>query len=201
MRRVSSSPVVIAVLASLLGYSWAQAPGLRGADEPAKPDAGAKPDFPVAVVDLSRVFNGYKQLAERKEEQQRQFLKADESMKARVEELKRLQEEAKAFKEGSADQKRAGEELQAKAREFEAYRREQQKALIEAQSKLVLWAYERIAEQVQQYADEHGIRLVLQINAIPTEGKNPQEIMTGVNRQVIYHNTLDITDEILNAVN
>jgi Skp family chaperone for outer membrane proteins len=191
-----SNPIVVAILAGLLGYTWAQGQALRGADNEQQP-----PAFPVAVVDMARVLNGYKQLTERKEEQQKLFQKAEESAKQRVEEAKRLQEELKAAKEGSAEHKRLFEELQAKSKEFQQFRGQQQQALVEAQSKMLLWAYERVVEQVQQYADAHQIKLVMQINPIPVEGKPPQEIIAGINRQVIYQNSLDITDEILQALN
>lgn len=190
-----SNPIVVAILAGLLGYTWAHGPALRGAD------TDQPPAFPVAVVDMAKVLNGYKQLNERKEEQQKLFQKAEESARGRVEEGKRLEEELKAAKPGSAEHKRLFEELQGKLKEFEQFRRQQQQALMESQAKMLLWAYERVVEQVQQYSDAHQIKLVIQLNPIPVEGKPPQEIIAGMNRQVIYQNTLDITDEILQALN
>lgn len=195
MGRQVASPIVVAVLAALLGYTWAQGPGLRGADD-AKP-----PNFPVAVVDMGKVFNGFKQLSERKEELQRQNQKVEEQIKTRVEELTQLQEEAKGHKEGSPEHKRIVKEFQTKNRDFEIFRREQQRIVLEAQTKMLLWAYEKVAEQVQQYADDRGIKLVLTYNEIPREGKNPQEIINGLNRAVVYQNALDITEEILQAMN
>jgi Skp family chaperone for outer membrane proteins len=191
-----SNPIVVAILAALLGYTWAQqAPGLRGAD------TNQPERFPVAVVDMARVLNSYKQLTERKEEQQREFQKAEEAAKLKVEEGRRLQEELKGVKEGSGEHKRIVAELQARTRDFEQFRRQQQHSLLEGQAKALLWAYERVLEQVQQHADAHGIKLVIQLNPVPVEGKPPQEIIGGLNRQVIYQNALDITDEIIQALN
>lgn len=190
-----SNPIVVAILAGLLGYTWAHGPALRGADQD-QPAA-----FPVAVVDMAKVLNGYKPLNERKEEQQKLFQKAEEAAKGRVDEVKRLEEELKGIKPGSAEHKRLFEEMQAKVRDFEGFRRQQQLTLMEGQAKTLLWAYERVVEQIQQYADAHQIKLVIQINPIPVEGKPPQEIIAGLNRQVIYQNTLDITEEIIQALN
>lgn len=190
-----SNPIVVAILAGLLGYTWAHGPALRGADNE------QPPAFPVAVVDMAKVLNGYKQLNERKEEQQKLFQKAEESARARVEEGKQLEAELKAAKPGSAEHKRLFEELQGKTRDFQQFRQQQQQALMDAQAKMLLWAYERVVEQVQQYADAHQIKLVMQVNPIPVEGRPPQEIVAGINRQVIYQNALDITDEILQALN
>ncbi|MFN0051320.1 MAG: OmpH family outer membrane protein [Planctomycetales bacterium] len=195
MKRQVASPIVIALLATLLGYSWGQKPALRGADDP------RAAEFPVAVVDMGKVLQGYKGLTEKKEELQRDYQKIEETVKERFEDIKRLQEEAKSLKPGTPDHKRATEELNGKAQKFEAYRREQQQAFVEAQSKMALWAYERVVEQVQQFADARGIKLVLHANPVPVEGKNPQEILAGLSRQVVYQNTLDITEEILQALN
>src|SRR5262245_3589538 len=101
MSRQLASPATIAILAALLGYTWAQRPS-AGADA-AAPDNG----FPVAVVDLAKVFNGYQKLAERREDHQREVQKVEETAKSRFVELNRLKEELKKFKEGSADQKQA----------------------------------------------------------------------------------------------
>jgi Skp family chaperone for outer membrane proteins len=195
MRHQVTSPIVVAVLAALLGYSWAQSSGVHGADE------SRTTGFPVAVVDISKVFSGFRRLTERKEEHQRQLQRAEEAAKSRVEEIKQLQGELKTHKEGSAEHNRISEELKTKAQSFEVYRREIQQTFTESQSKIMLWAYERVVEQVQQYADGRGIKLVIQFNPIPGEGKSPQEIVGGLNRQVIYQNALDITDDILQALN
>jgi len=195
MARQVSQPIVVAVLAALLGYSWAQGPALRGADD------GKNAQFPVAVVDINKVMNGYKRLGERKEELVRDFQSTEETVKARVAEMQQLVEEAKKLKEGSEEQKRAIQEMQAKRQAFETYRREVQQGMAEKQSKLLLWAYGKIVEQIQQYADARNIKLVVQYNQVPTEDKNAQEILAGVQRQVVYQNALDITDEILQGLN
>lgn len=195
MARHVSQPIVVAVLAALLGYSWAQGPTLRGAD-----DAKNAP-FPVAVVDINKVMNGYKRLAERREELVRDFQVNEETVKSRVAEMQSLAEEVKRMKDGSEDQKKAFQELQTKQKAFEQFRRELQQSVAEKQSKLMLWAYGKIVDQIQQYADARSIKLVVQYHSVPTEDKTAQEIMSALQRQVIYQNALDITDEILQGLN
>ncbi|MSR60104.1 MAG: OmpH family outer membrane protein [Planctomycetaceae bacterium] len=195
MRRQVSSPIVVAVLAALLGYSWAQRPGLHGDDEV------NAPAFPVAVIDLGKVFKGYKPFAERQAEMQREIQKAEETAKEMVAEARKLQEELKGVKPGSADHKRIADELQARSKEFESFQRGRQQQLLEGQSKLLSDTYDRIVEQVQQYAETRGIKLVVQFQAGPLDAKNPQQTVAQLSRPIVYHNTLDITDDILQALN
>jgi len=197
MGRQFAQPIVVAVLAALLGYTWAQGPTVRGADDDKK-----DPSFPVAVVDFAKVMNGYKRLTERKDEIVRELEASQEKAKTLLAEAKRLQEEAKRHKEGSPDHQRISDELKSKAKAFDNFRREQQQAALEKHSKIMLWGYERVIEQIQQYADAHHIKLVMHSSPIPGDEKTPQEIYTGIsNRKVLYQNALDITEEILQALN
>ncbi|HTI51693.1 MAG TPA: OmpH family outer membrane protein [Planctomycetaceae bacterium] len=195
MRSQTSGSVMAVILAILLGYSWAQGPGLRGAEEP----RGG--EFPVALVDLGKVFNKYKVVVERRDELQAKYQQAIESGKSLVTEIQQLQEELKKHKPGTAEHQRIAEQLQAKAKEFEAFRQQEQQKMMQELSGIYLQASERVNQEIQQYAEARGIKLVLRFSSDPIEGKTPQETLANLNRPVLYHNALDITDEILQALN
>ncbi|MGQ0637560.1 MAG: OmpH family outer membrane protein [Planctomycetaceae bacterium] len=194
-RRLNNNSFVAALLAALLGYSWAQRSGTG--DDAERKEA----ELPIAVVDLARVFQAYKPLTDRREEHAREVRKADEAVKGLMAEVARLNEDLKGVKEGSAEHRRLVEEIQKKRREFETFRQQEQQRLIRLESELFAHAYDRVVEEVQKYADAHNLRLVLRHHGGSLDGKNPQETIAGLNRLVLYQNALEITDEIISAMN
>lgn len=195
MHRHISSPVVVAILAALLGYTWAQRPGLHGDDEHT---ASA---LSTAVIDLSRVFDGYKPFLEKQAEMLQEFRKVEETVKEMAAEDQRLQEEFKKAQPGSPEQKRLAETIQEKRKAFETFQRDVQRRLQTERNQLFSETYDRIVEQIQQYADTKGIRLVVSHRGVPLESRDPRETMNKLQRPIVYHNLLDITDDILQALN
>lgn len=195
MHKHVSNPIVVAVLAGLLGYTWAQRPVAEG-DE----DDGT-PAFPAAVVDLGRIFKGYRQFTEKQAEIQQENQKADETAKSMVAEAQKLQEELKGFKPGSPDHQRIVEELQARNKEFENFKRKFQQKLNEEHTQLLVATYDRVVEHIQQYAEAKGIKLVLKHQAGSPDVKNLQQSVEHLSRPIVFHNLLDMTDDILQSLN
>lgn len=195
MRQQLIHPAIVALLAGLLGYTWAQRP--TAGDE-----AGKRPeDLRIGVVDLGKVFLGYQRLGERREEHARETQKVDAALKELFAEIGRLKDDLKRAKEGSAEQRRLVEEAQTKAREFELQRQKEQQRLMLRETEIYAQAYARVVEEIQKIAEARGLRLVLRTQAGPLEGKNPQETLAGLNRAVLYQESLDITDQVLEAMN
>jgi Skp family chaperone for outer membrane proteins len=195
MRGQTSGTVTAVILALLLGYTWAQRPGVHGAEET------REGNFPVALVDLGKVFKKYGVVVEQIEQLQAQFQKTEESAKALVVTIQKIQEELKRQKPGTPDHQRLTDELKVKAKEFETFRQQAQQRLTEEQSRIYLKAYGRVSQEIQQYAESRNIKLVVRYNADPIEGKSPQETAGLLARTVLYQNALDITDDILQALN
>ena len=54
---------------------------------------------------------------------------------------------------------------------------------------------------VDSFAKRNGIALVIQFSADKIDPANPQSIMRGVNRAVVYQHQLNITDFVIEIVN
>jgi Skp family chaperone for outer membrane proteins len=195
MRGQTSGTVIAVILAMLLGYTWAQRPGLHGAEE------SRTGEFPVALVDLGKVLNQYKVVVERREELQAQFQKVDESAKSLVAAIQQIQEELKRQKPGTPNHQRLTDELRVKAKEFEEFRQQSQQRLQVEEAKVYAGAYERVSREIQQFAETRNIKLVLRFNIDPIEGKSPNQTAALLARMVLYQNALDITDDIVQALN
>ena len=57
--------------------------------------------------------------------------------------------------------------------------------------------YRVAAREIAAYAQSHRIDLVIRHNSEPLNDEDPQKLLQSLNREVVYENKLDITDEII----
>jgi Skp family chaperone for outer membrane proteins len=186
---------VSVVLAGLLGFSWARGGGALNADE-AKAN-----DRDIAVVDMNKIFANHKGLQAKNEELQREGLVAQEKGKILIETAKQLQDDLKRHKQGTAEFDRISKELQAKADAWKKLAEETQKHVQEQNLANLLSVYQLINEEIQRIAEARHFRLVINFTSEPVEQKDPAKAALILNRQILYQNGLDITEEVIQAVN
>lgn len=186
---------VSVVLAGLLGFSWAQGRGTLGADE------SRITTNDIAVVDLAKVFDSHKRLSEKREEVRRGAQSIKDKLTALSEEVKKLQEELKIHKQGSSDHTRVQKELQQKAAAMQKYQKEQAQELQNEEATIFMDTYRQISEAIQRIAEARGLRLVLRYEAEHRDSNDPKKLFNSINRQVLFEKGLDITDEVVQAVN
>ncbi|HEY3964625.1 MAG TPA: OmpH family outer membrane protein [Planctomycetaceae bacterium] len=183
------------VMAGLLGFSWGKGGGGLNADD-SKPAA-----HEIAVVDMNKVFAAHKGLIARNEDLKREVERAQESGKALLEAGQKLKNDLNGLKKGSAEFQRVERELQQKADEWKKLSDEATRKATETQAANFLWTYQLVAEQIQQIADARGYRLVINFSSEAIDQKDLRKWQMIANRQVLYQNSLDITDDVINAVN
>ena len=183
------------VLAGLLGFSWAKGGGALSADD-AKPNANE-----IAVVDMSKVFAGHRGLMAKNEEFKRDAERAQESIRTMAETAKQLQDELKMHKPGSAEHARIQKELQGKAADYKKFQEEMQRKLAEEQAANYLSTYQIVVEEIQRIAEMRGLKLVVNFSSEVIDQTDPKKAVQFMSRQVLYQNGLDITDDVLQAVN
>jgi len=184
------------ILAGLLGFSWAREGGALNADE-SKPAAPQE----IAVVDLAKVFAGYKAFQNDNEELKREVQHVQEETRAMLAAGNKLGEELKLHKQGTAEHARIVKEIQAKAEVFKKHTEESQKRLAEKQATLNLKNYFAVNEEIQRIAAARGFKLVVNYASDPIDPKDLSKAMQVLNRQVLYQNGLDITEDVISAVN
>jgi Skp family chaperone for outer membrane proteins len=184
------------ILAGLLGFSWARGGGTLNADE-----ARAATAQEIAVVDLSKVFAGHKALLSETEELKREAERIQEDAKALYSAGIKLGDELKLHKQGTAEHTRIAKELKEKADAFKKFNEESQKRMAEKQAGMALRYYQAINEEIQRIAASRGFKLVVNFSSDPIDPKDLSKAMQVMNRQVLYQNGLDITEDVLQAVN
>ena len=155
----------------------------------------------VALIDMAQVFK-----KSRLFEQSRNALKlkvddADVIGKRMTEELQLMIQKSKGLEQGSEERKELESQVRKKQAEFDEFRKETVAKLQKAESEIYLKIYRIASDEVAQYAQAHGIDLVIRFNEEPlVEGEDFQKLMQSLNRQVIYENRLNITHEIIAAM-
>jgi Skp family chaperone for outer membrane proteins len=160
-----------------------------------------KHELPIAVLNMDKVFAGYKKHSERLQPLRDSAMQLDETVKVRQVELETTANQLRRAQPGSPEQQRLqvlAVKLQTELRQFV----EQERQKLQKREVSVLVASQAdINEQVKKICQTRGLKLVLRQNELPTEDQPLQEVLKNLGRDVIYQDGLDITEEVLKALN
>ena len=164
------------------------------------PAAAAEP-FPVALVNMDRLFKNYQPLLDKLAPVREAVQELEKTLQLRSTELETVASQLRKTQPGTADFSRLQQQaakLQADLQQFV----NQERAAHQKREAGVILAFHRDLDLViRRYAKDHGIKLVLrqQDNSLD-ENQSLQDIVKAVNRGILYEEDLDITDEILVAL-
>lgn len=169
----------------------------------AKADAAAAASpHKVALIDMAFVFKNYKKFDALREDLKQDITESEERAKLMVEKLQAVQKEMREFKEGSDEFAQREKTLAKMQAEFETFRRGAQRDMLKKESQLYHTVYLEITDAVKKYAEFYKYTLVIRFNREELDSENPQNLLQGMNRQVVYHRTDDdITQKILDFLN
>ncbi|MBS0261329.1 MAG: OmpH family outer membrane protein [Planctomycetes bacterium] len=183
------------VMAGLLGFSWGKGGNGVRADD-AKPVAGE-----IALVDIAKVFTAHKGMQGKSDELKREAERVSKDMQELQASGQKLQEQYNKAKKGSAEAKEVEQEIK-KARDQFATLQQEQRRLLETNAEHLMATYEAINNEIARIAEARGYKLVLNFTLEPVvDVKDPQKRQVVLNRQVLYQNSLDITDDVISAFN
>ena len=154
----------------------------------------------IALVDMARVFNEYPRFAEGKEALRRTIETEQGQLDARAAELRAMQDRLKALDRSSAAYRDLERQIASSSADYQQSRSGLQRRLFQQESELYEVTYRNVRAEVQHYAEQNGISLVIRFTEQKDDefgNKAPQKTMAKLQAQVIYHAGLDITDDIL----
>lgn len=73
--------------------------------------------------------------------------------------------------------------------------------MLNREAKIYFETYQRMQSVVSSIANKHGISLVLRFDSETIESTNRAEVIKGVNRSVVYHRRLDLTNMVIREMN
>jgi Skp family chaperone for outer membrane proteins len=85
--------------------------------------------------------------------------------------------------------------------DLQQYVQKERDAVQKREAAVVLALYRDLEEEIRKYAKAKGIKLVIrQQDSSLDENQTVQQIFNALNRQIVYEDGLDITDDILKAL-
>lgn len=159
----------------------------------------------IALIDMAKVFKSYARFEELREELKKEIAAAEilgKEMQAEVASLKRAHEAAKKAKDYEQAEK-LDNKLSRATEEQTKFVKDTQKQFVKKEAEVYRTVYAEISELVKAYCQEKRIKLVMRFasDGIPEANAEASEILQSMNRQVVYEEGLDITDEIIRRAN
>jgi len=65
----------------------------------------------------------------------------------------------------------------------------------------LLSTYQLINDEIQRIAEARSFRLVINYSSDPVDQKDTAKAMQTMSRQILYQNGLDITEDVIQAIN
>jgi len=197
------------LIVTAMGLAWMvssafSAPPKAAAAAPPPPTLGTR----VAVVDMVKVFNDFKQtkaLNKKMDDYKKQLNAEGEK---RMEDINALKAQLQAVAPDSADFFKRNKELKLKKFDNQVWEMTEMESLAESHLRWVKKTYKMVTDEVAQVAKKKGIQLVITREELE-EPKSPdaktqlqamfQQI---INRKVVYSDpAIEITDEVLSSLN
>ncbi len=164
-------------------------------------DKAGSNKLPIAIVDVGRLFQGHRLFVEQMGQLKRTVKEAEKKLVVRKTEIEALQKQVREKRPGDADYDNLQLLLARLQAEVKVFMSKQKAELLKRESRLYVQTYQSLTMEIQQYAKQHNIQLVLRVHKRGPNTEKRDSIMSWINRDVIYENGLDITDEILRLVN
>lgn len=157
--------------------------------------------LPIALVNMDRVFKTYKPLLDKLAPIKTAAAELEKDVQLRNAELETVVNKLRAAQPGSPEAQKLqqqGARLQA---ELQQYVQKERGDLQKREAAIFLDLYRRLESEVRQYAKAKGIKLVIRQQEGSLDENQPlPQILASLNRGIIYEDGLDITDEILKAL-
>ena len=189
--------VCFAVAAATAGFAMAPAQAQE------KAAAAAAGTHQVGLIDMAHVFKNYDKFKSITEDMQGDAKKAQADAEAMVEQMKQVQTKMQSLQEGSEDYIKNETQILTLQTKLESFRKVQQREFLRKEAEIYKTVYMEVQEAVQKYAKYYKYTLIIRFNRQSVDAaENPQEIITSMNRQVVYYRDQDdLTDPILNFLN
>lgn len=166
-------------------------------DEPAAKVKGFSDGCQVAVIDISRIFKESEEFKTKLTELKHDVDEAGEEIKRAQAKITELTNELKTTPLTSPLRRGMEEEVVNLTAKSTAAMQLQKKIFMEREASIYFHTYRRIEKEVNTFAKEHKIYLVLRHQTQEIVESERDSVLQGVNRAVVFQQQIDITDAIL----
>jgi Skp family chaperone for outer membrane proteins len=203
---VKKSSLVAALAAVAAAAAWVAWMGLGGQPAEAQQAAPVRAaNMPTtALIDVNYIIKNHQRLKAALDQYENDAKTAQSDWKTENDKITKEAESLKDLnlKPGSPDYAKAEEQIMNKRAQLQIRMTREKKDFVQREAKLYYAVYQEILQEVQYYCSAYNISLVLNFQGDKINQDNPQDILRGVQQQVVFYNKdLDITPWVLNRLN
>ncbi len=156
----------------------------------------------IAVLDLNYIFKSHERFKAAKDDLQHDVVQAEEELKQKRDEIRRMAEQLEQYKPGSPEYKQLEATLAGRQAQISADVQLKKKEFMQQEAKIYFQAYQEVLDEVRYYASRQQISMVLRINDEAVDPNDPQAVLDELKKSVLFHDAnINITAVILDAVN
>jgi len=156
----------------------------------------------VALLDINHIFKSHSRFQAMKESMKSDVAQAEAQVKKEKETIRSLAERLKDFKPGTPDYNQLEQEIVSRRADLEVLVQRHRREFLQNEAKIYHNVYKEILQEVEYFATNHNIGIVLRFSGEPVDTDNPEAVLRDINKSVIWFSGgLDITQEVLNRLN
>jgi Skp family chaperone for outer membrane proteins len=164
--------------------------------------SGARADesnLPLGLIDVGYVFKNYKPAADKLAELKPALQELEKTVQLRQVEMEQLQRKIAAPKEGD-DRAKLQQQFAKLQQELRVYIETERQGLQKRELQIQADVYKLVQAEVQRIAKERGLKLVVVRPRGNLESQDAGELNRTLNQLVIFEDGLDLSDEVLKAL-
>jgi Skp family chaperone for outer membrane proteins len=159
------------------------------------------PLLPVAVVNTEKIFKEYQPLLDKLAPIKEAAQALNKNVQVRSVELETASNKALNAAPGTPEKQRLQQQANKLEAELGQYIQQERGQLQKREAAIFIEFYKGLEEEVRKYAKGKGIKLVIrQQDNLLDENQPLPQIINSLNRGIIFEDGLDITDDIVKAL-
>jgi len=154
----------------------------------------------VAILDVAKVFKQTPSFVSEMDKIKEQADQLKVKIKSEQDDIKdAVQQLSTEPRSEARNQKEA--ELEQRHTRLRTTTRQAEADLLNREARVYYDTYLQMQAVVESMATEYGLSLVLRFDSQEINANNRNEVIKGINRAVVFHRKLDLTDMVSNALN
>lgn len=163
----------------------------------------ASPAHQVGLIDMAHIFKNYEKFKAETQALQAAAEQAEAKAQQMVNDMKTIQGQMQGLTPGSPDYNASEAKLIELQTKLQTFQQVERRDIVRKQADVYKKIYVEVQGAVAQYAKYYNYTLIMRFNREDlAETGDPQKIIQGMNRQVVWYRTQDdLTDPILQYLN
>ena len=163
---------------------------------------GAPVQSRVAVIDIKYILENHNRFKQAMEGLKKQFDQAGEQLKAERISIQEMEMKLRELKPATPDYNQLDEEVNRAKAEWTLKANKQKKEIRKNESQILWNVYYEVKTETKRYCEQNRIDLVISFNGEPVDPQQPQQVVRGVSKPIVYnHPGIDITPHVLASLN